>query len=409
MNPRKGLAQKIRHRTLLAVHKGLGNLTEGQQQFSWKTPVFQTAAHLIEHGVAHKGDVGLPGIGNRRAARAEALRVRPQGQIKNMLKACAPQACDIVRVPGEQRRPGTDATRVKVDDQMRIVHEPGGQRQLQPGQQVHEHPFHVHAHVVERDAAVGPERNHGLQQPLDKILAGQCVVLDGDQLVGEAQLAAGPFQFAHQEIFAGQQKHARRRLAETGLYRAAPKVKPGAGGELFTQLAVIGAVQAQIKGQGQGQQAFAVMARLPVGQLVERRLGVGRVHQKHALPQVFRQGGQHAGQLLQTFFFFHHGDGAVVFFKQKMKGVPQARAQQHRQSIPALFRRKASDHGFFPLHAAGTEHGERTSAHMGQHVGRDAAGALAVRENRLKERGVLKGHFPLPLSAGGRGSTIISS
>ena len=64
----KGQAQKIRDGTLLAVHKGLGNLAEGQQQFTREAPVFQAAAHLVEHGVAHKGDVSLPGIGNRRAA-----------------------------------------------------------------------------------------------------------------------------------------------------------------------------------------------------------------------------------------------------------------------------------------------------------------------------------------------------
>ena len=122
------------------------------------------------------------------------------------------------------------------------------------------------------------------------------------------------------------------------MYRATPEVKTGAGGEFFAQLAVIGAVQTQVKRQGQGQQAFAVVARLPVGQFVERRLGVRRSHQKHALPQVYRQRGQHAGQLLQTIFFFHHGDGAVVLFKQKMKGVSQTRAQQHRQGVPALFR-----------------------------------------------------------------------
>ena len=80
-----------------------------------------------------------------------------------MLEAGSPQAFDIVCVPGEQGRPGADATRVEMDDQMRIVHEPGGQRQLQAGQQVHEHAFHIYAHVIERDAAIRSERDHSLQ------------------------------------------------------------------------------------------------------------------------------------------------------------------------------------------------------------------------------------------------------
>lgn len=122
-----------------------------------------------------------------------------------MFEARGVQAGDIVAVPGEQGCPGAHAARVEVDNQVGIVHKPGGQGQLQPGQQVHEHALHVHAHVVERQAAVGAEFQYGPQQAAHKICLGHIAVAYGEKPVFQVQLAAGGFDFAHKKVAAGEQ------------------------------------------------------------------------------------------------------------------------------------------------------------------------------------------------------------
>ncbi len=150
------------------------------------------------------------------------------------------------------------------------------------------------------------------------------------------------------------------------------------------------------------------MTALPVRQFCERRMCGLRLHQMHAPPGGFRQRIQHPGQLPQGALLFHHRDGAGLFFKQETEGMPQARAKQNRERVPALFRRNGPDHSFFPLRAAGAEHGKRATGHMRQNIRRRVAVAMPRGKKRFKTRAVVWGHWGRALSAG-RGSTTMSS
>ena len=149
--------------------------------------------------------------------------------------------------------------------------------------------------------------------------------------------AAEGLYLAHEKIFAGEQKYTRQRVHKSRPCGPVPEVELGAGRKLFLQAAVVGAVKAQVEGQGQGQQAHVVVLCLPVGQLAQGFIHVTGGDKLHSLAVLWKQSGNGAAKLLYFNFFFHNGHRACTALKQELQGMPHATAEENRQGIAQLF------------------------------------------------------------------------
>ncbi len=171
-----------------------------------------------------------------------------------------------------------------MNDEVGIVHKPGCQRQIEPGQHIHQHAFHVHAQMVQRKAKIRLEFQDGLQEFTGKIFAANFSIANNNKIVGQGKLLAGALQFAHQKIFAGKQQDAGGRCGKTRGAGAAPKIEFCACFEVLPQGAVIFAVKTLVEGQDNGQHGQPVIAVLPMGQKRERLFCIGFPNNEKPFP-----------------------------------------------------------------------------------------------------------------------------
>ena len=78
--------------------------------------------------------MSIPAVGFRQSG-PEPVRVRGQGEVVDVPESLFPQLVQVVRVKGEQHRVAGSGVGIVKEDEMGVVHEPGGQGQSQIVQQ----------------------------------------------------------------------------------------------------------------------------------------------------------------------------------------------------------------------------------------------------------------------------------